>query len=375
MRPASLLLLTPALYAAGAQNTAQQPTHTDSLLHEAAQAQERGDFKLASEDYRKILAQHPDSLEAEIGLGTALVAMGDLDGAIEFDTRALARSPENTELRTNLGLAYYRKGDLNHARYQLEAAHSADPKNLGATLALSYVYNKLGRAADTLALLGPLEKSQQSNLDFEYSLGFAMIQNGNLLEGATRMENVARARKAPDAWFLAANARFGLRNFLESLADAEEALKISSSFPGAHTLAGQSLYAVGRIDDAIAQFRAALIQNPRDFIANLYLGSMLRFNKQDPAAARPLLELALSLHPQDPLARFEVAKVRNLQGDVKGAVEMLEGLEKTDPNWLEPHVELASLYYKLHRIEDSKRERDIIQKLEASGRKEGPPAP
>jgi hypothetical protein len=50
----------------------------------------------------------------------------------------------------------------------------------------------------------------------------------------------------------------------------------------------------------------------------------------------------------------------------------LEDLEKSDPGWLEPHVELAAIYYKLHRPEDGQREREIVQQIEARQQKEGP---
>ena len=53
--------------------------------------------------------------------------------------------------------------------------------------------------------------------------------------------------------------------------------------------------------------------------------------------------------------------------------EALESLEKADPNWLDPHIELAAIYYKLHRPDDGQRERDIVQQLEAKQQKLGPP--
>jgi hypothetical protein len=48
-------------------------------------------------------------------------------------------------------------------------------------------------------------------------------------------------------------------------------------------------------------------------------------------------------------------------------------LEKGDPNWLEPHVELAPLYYKLHRPEDGQRERDLVDQIQAKQQQAGPP--
>src|ERR1700733_14486400 len=46
---------------------------------------------------------------------------------------------------------------------------------------------------------------------------------------------------------------------------------------------------------------------------------------------------------------------------------------KRDSNWLDPHVELAAAYYKLHRPEDGQRERDIVKQIEAKQQQAGPP--
>jgi hypothetical protein len=40
-------------------------------------------------------------------------------------------------------------------------------------------------------------------------------------------------------------------------------------------------------------------------------------------------------------------------------------LVKDDPDWLEPHVELATLYYRLHCPEEGAKERQIVDSLTA----------
>jgi predicted nucleic acid-binding protein len=61
-----------------------------------------------------------------------------------------------------------------------------------------------------------------------------------------------------------------------------------------------------------------------------------------------------------------------MTGRYAEAAETLEDLEKTDPNWLEPHVELAAIYYKLQRPEDGQRERKLVEEIEARQQTEGP---
>jgi tetratricopeptide (TPR) repeat protein len=371
MRSAFIFVLAPALLTAAPQTpSGHTASPADALVQNAVEAQKRGDLKSAIAAYRKALAMEPGLVSAHAGLGSALAAAGDLDGAIGEERRALALNPADARLRTALGLDYYRKGDLNNARRELEAVHQAHPDDLKAAVLLGFTYNKLQRESDTVALLAHIETGHESDLDLEYALGFAMLETGRHAEGITRIEKVAEARHAADAWMLAGRARFELQQFKAALADAQKAIEADASFPGAHTLAGQAMFATGDLEKATGEFQAALRQNPSDFTANLYLGIM-RFDEHDLATAEPLLALALSIHPQDPLTRLEMARLRNMQGKTTDALVLLQGLEKSDPDWIDPHVDLATLYYKLHRPEDGLRERQLVKKLEDLQQKQG----
>jgi hypothetical protein len=72
------------------------------------------------------------------------------------------------------------------------------------------------------------------------------------------------------------------------------------------------------------------------------------------------------------MANYEDAMLKSTSGDTAGAAEQLEAVEKADPNWLEPHVELATLYYKLHRPKDGAKEREVVDRITAEQQKQGP---
>jgi len=367
MRSVCFLFLALSLQAA----VGQAPSaNVDQLLSSGIAAQQHGDLKTAIDEYRKVLAIQPGLAEARANLGAALAADGQFDAAIEEDTRALAAAPGKTALRMNLALAYYKKGDMAHARTEFEAVHAARPLDLSAAVLLGYTYIKLGRESEAAVLLAPLEPGHESNMDLEFVLASALIQSGKHVEGIPRMEKVARATRSVDAYAIAGTARLHRNEFREARADLDAALDLNPSFPGLYTLAGQARDAMGDTDASVSAFQAALRANPRDPTANLYLGST-RLKQRDLESARPLLELALELQPRLPLARIEVAKLNGMTGRYAEAAATLEDLEKTDPNWLDPHVELALIYYKLHRPEDGQRERDIVQQLEAQQQKAG----
>jgi hypothetical protein len=52
-------------------------------------------------------------------------------------------------------------------------------------------------------------------------------------------------------------------------------------------------------------------------------------------------------------------------GNVPQARKLLEALIKDNPEFLDAHVSLARLYYRLHMKQDGDRERAIVDKLTA----------
>ena len=340
-------------------------SEASGLVQDGLAAQKRGDLRAATESFRKALSLAPGDLDAAVGLGGALLGSGDLAGTIQADRQALEHVSDDGRLRTNLGLALYREGNLDAAHLELERVHQEHPQDAQAAILLSYVYNKLGRFEESLELLSGFEAIRPTDPYLNYALGFAEIQTGKVEQGILRIERIAPARNTADVWMLAGRARFDQHQFRLASADAEAALRINPKFPGARTLAGQAHYAIGQLKEAAVDFQEALKLDSRDFTANLYLG-ILRLDDRDLESAEPLLELARSLAPNNPLARLELARLRNVKGDTNGALELLEDLERTEPEWLDPHVELAAVYFKLHRADDGRRERGIVEMLKAN---------
>jgi tetratricopeptide (TPR) repeat protein len=373
MRSVSILLIALALDGAWAQTGKPAPLNeADDYLRKGIAAQQRSDLREAIDDYRKALAIDPKLAEARANLGAALSAAGQFDAAIAEDTKALEAAPDKTGVRMNLGLAYYKKGDMEGAHAAFATVHAARPQDVAAAVLLGYTDIKLNKSGEAAAMLSPLETGRESNMDLEYVLAYALIDSGEEASGLPRMEKVAKATRSADAYFIAGTARLHRREFHEARADLDAAIDLHGNFPGLYTMAGQARDALGDTQAAQSAMEQALKQDPNDFTANLYLGA-IRLKQRDLDSARPMLELALQLQPANPMARLQMAKLNGMTGKYTEAAATLEELEKSDPKWLDPHIELAAIYYKLHRPDDGQRERDIVQQIEASQQKAGPP--
>lgn len=368
MRAASIslfltLAMVPCLWA-------QEP-NADDLLRRAMEAQQHNNYSEAISDYRKVLKVHPADVEAKVNLGAALGHEGDYDGAIEMYRAALTSLKNNNMVRFNLALAYYKKGDFENARDHFLTVHNAQPNDVRTIILLGDSDLHLGKPDAALTLLEPLEPKYSQNMDFKFVLGSALIAGGRRREGVLRVEKVAQSGPSADSYLLAGATLLDLNEYEPARKDLEEALRLNPALPGIYALAGIARDKTGKTSEAEAAFREALKSNADDFQANLYLGAIL-YKRRDVAEAKGYLDRALRLKPQDSMARYESAMLKSTTGDYENAAHDLEQLIKDDPDWLEPHVELAAIYYKLHRPEDGAKERQIVDQLTAKQQAQGP---
>lgn len=356
---------------------AAQELNPDQLLKSAIDAQQRGDFDTAIRDYHRVLELRPNMVEAQVNLGAALARVGQFDEAIAMYKAALPSLAQKTPVIMNIALAYYKKGDFENARQQFEALHEAQPSDVRFAILLADTHTRLGKAADAVSLLAPMEQENSENLDFEYGLGAALIKNQQRREGVSRVEKVAQAGNSADAYMLAGATRLDLNEFEQASHDLDAALELNAKLPGLYTLIGTVRDKSGDLKGAEAAFREALKANPDDFQASLYLGTIL-LKQREMDEARIYLDRAMKLQPADAMVRYESAMLKSTSGQYEAAAADLENLIKDTPDWLEPHVELASLYYRLHRPADGVRERQVVEKLTAEQQIKGPttaPAP
>ena len=65
------------------------------------------------------------------------------------------------------------------------------------------------------------------------------------------------------------------------------------------------------------------------------------------------------------MPKYMAAMLKSVSGQYEAAVHDLERVAKQSPDWAAPHIELAKLYYRLHRTEDGLRERTLANKITA----------
>ncbi len=357
MRAAAFLFLLLYASSAGAQRPGPK-----QLFQDAAQAQQSGNYALAVTKYQQLIRLHPDMVAARANLGVALVSLGRFDEATEQYRAALKLAPGNHDLRLNLALACYKGGRLADAAVEFGSLLKEDPSNSRIATLLSDCYLRLGRNAEVISILLPFEEADRQNLAIAWALGSAMIHNGLNREGLERVQKVADQKQLPEAYALAGEAHLRLEEFDEARRNIDMAMHLDPKLRGIYTLSGMVREYASDLEGAEAAYRKAIEADANEFEPHLRLGAVL-YQLRMLDEARRELERALVMAPASSYARFELAKVKNAQGQVEDAVGEFEKVAQAIPEWLPPHVELTALYYRLKRPEDGARQKQMVDRL------------
>ena len=78
------------------------------------------------------------------------------------------------------------------------------------------------------------------------------------------------------------------------------------------------------------------------------------------------------LRPDSAPAQFQVSALDAATDHLEEARNGLEKLVQTWPDFVEAHLQLAMVYTRLHRPQDSERERRVVMELNNKARTKGP---
>jgi tetratricopeptide (TPR) repeat protein len=342
---------------------AQQPV-AEPMLRHALELHQAGDMEGAIREYRAYLKQVPHNVMARSNLGAALSRAGHYEEAITEYKQALDREPGNLPIRVNLALAYYKTAQISSAAEYLAAVVAQQPSNRQAVFLLADCDLRLGENKKVIDLLTPIEKESPDDKAMIYLLGTALIRDEQPQRGQVLVDRILRDGDSAEARLLLGTTKMNAREFAEALVDLQKAAELNPQLPDVFSYYGLALLATGDMAGAADAFRKELESNPNDFVGNLQLGVLF---KQDQRydEARLSFDRALRVRPGDPGVRYQLATLDLLAGNLQQACSKLEQLTKETPQFVEAHVSLATVYYRLKRKTDGDKERAVVLKLNA----------
>jgi len=200
-----------------------------------------------------------------------------------------------------------------------------------------------------------------------------LIGDGQLERGQVLIDKVFHDDDSAQAHLLLGSILLLADDGHGAIREFERAIQLDPKLPTLHAWYGRSLMRMGDTTRAKTAYLDELELNKNDFDANLFMGVLLRQDKEFDEASQ-YLSRAIRLRPRDQYARYHQAAVYVSLGRPKDALPLLEGVAKEFPEFSESRVLLASVYYRLNRKEEGDREKAAAQKLTAEQQAKQPAA-
>jgi len=343
-----------------------------ATLKKAAELIKAGQYQAACASFREYLEKHPDDVPVRTGLADALAQQAQFPAAIQEYRTVLEKDPSLRDVRFRLAIVHYKDGNFPQAAEQLEILRASNKlDNDGgyrSAVLLADCYLRLGEDVKVIPLLEPLAAKRPDDFVIAYMLGTALLHDNQEARSAEFLQRITSRENSPEVKLLLAITKMRALDLQGALTDIRRCLELNPGLAQAHVVHGRLLAMTGDIPGAETAFGKALSIEPKSFDALLELGALAR--EQDKVSeSHELLSRALAIRPLDVRARYQLALLESSAGNDTSAVGLLEGVVKDAPNFMEAHARLSALYFRLHRPEDSRREKEIADRLAAETQK------
>lgn len=366
---ATLLTLVPAL---ASEQTNHGPAGSKAFQALAAKAIAARDAERLDEAvqlFRKALALRPSWAEGWWSLGTIEYDRNEYESAAGDFKKLVPLAPKDGTARAMLGLCEFELGQDNAALKDLQE---------GGTLGVSIDQELRGVILYHEGIL--LLRAGQfkvAHTTFE-TLCRMDIKSESVSEGMGLSVLRLTPRQAPSAGStdIEVIRRVGNASCLTAKKKFDEATQLFAkllndypNFPNLHYAFGLSLVESNDVPGAVEQFKAQIVEDPKNIAARLEIAANLY--KVDSNAALPYAQEAVSLNPQQPFAHYLLGLLLMDTDAYASAIPELEIAAKAFPREKKVFFALGAAYSRAGRRQDAERARATFGRLS----KEFPPEP
>ncbi|MGA3034517.1 MAG: tetratricopeptide repeat protein [Terracidiphilus sp.] len=318
---------------------------------------------LAIPELKEIVGLDPNNVEARANLGVLLFFRGDYANAVPQLQAAINIQPNLWKVQALLGLAEEHTEDLTAARKDLEGSFPMiEERKLKIEVGLDLVglYTGSGELDKAAGLVSQLKTAYPDAPEVLY----AAYRTYADLSGESMISLSLEAPDSAQMHQLLAHEETREGNTNGAIAQYRKAIAIDPHLPGIHFELAELLHTSQDLavkKEAEEEFRAAVEENPQDEKAICELAEIAEA-KGDVQQAYDDYTKAEMLHPEDANAKLGLAKVL-IEMDRQGkALPLLEASAQLEPTNSSVHYRLSTLYRKIGRMDDARREVELYQK-------------
>jgi tetratricopeptide (TPR) repeat protein len=304
------------------------PNNMEAARGLAGVANQLGDYTLLMQVATTTLAHHPDSSDAYLWKGVAEIHQQQTDQAAADLQTAIGKAPTNAAAMEELGALRLSQNKLPEGKQLLEEALTANPNDARALriLVSYYLHEKQGPAAITLV-----------------------------------QQQIAKSPSNSEMYDILADLQLNAKNGPEALAAAQKAMQLNPQDGNALAAYTSAQVMQGNTPAAIATWKTWLNAHPTDARADSVVGA-LEEAQGDPNAAEDYYKKALANQPDQPQASNNLAYLMMQRGqDIDVALSLAEAAHRGLPNSPSTTDTLAWAYYNKGTYGSA---RDLLESVE-----------
>lgn len=292
--------------------------------------------------YRQVLAEDPGNIDALHFLGVIAYQRGDAGEAVQLISEALALKSANAPAHNNLGLALAAQGKAVQAVAAFLDALALQPDYADAFCNLAHALKARGRVQRALGCY-----RRALSLMPESAPPYAAVKRTveELAQQAPRPAPetaLTREDDEADEHVRRANTFREQGRVDEAIAAYRRALLLAPDLTEAHVNLGSALAQQGEIAQAIASTRRAIALDPTLAAAQFNLG-VFSHRRGDLAAARAALRQYLQAEPDDATALAVLGETCVGLNELDDAAACMERILARDPAAAAAHNLLANI--------------------------------
>lgn len=304
----------------------------DAQFERARAAQAAGRTAEAEAFYRDYLKRYGKRPEVLANLGAILAQRESFSEAIRLYQEALKLDPSLTPLHANLGLAYFKQNQPAPAIAEFDLFLKRDPSNprvmqLRAMALLEA--ERYPEAEQQYRALG------DGDLSIKLGLATALLRQQNTGGARAILDPLLANGESAEIQFTSGQVLLHEGRLEEALAALEKARSLNPKLPALRQSIGAVYWRQRKAEQAIAEWRADLREQPRNFESLYTLGSALSLNAASRTEAEALLRQAVTLRPRNARANYQLGKLIWQNSKSQEAAQYLERATQADGQFRE----------------------------------------
>jgi tetratricopeptide (TPR) repeat protein len=317
--------------------------------------------------FEAALAESPTSLEARMGYGRALAALGRCEQAVKVLADVAGTKETRAAAEEVLGVCYFRLHDYVPALTHLEESVRLAPARKDSTIFLSRANAASGRLKDAVRTLKSWLKRNGDDVDVLYWIGKF---NEELAELA--YQRMVKANPNHYLVFLLQSEQYiWKKDYVRGLEAIDRAIALAPQAPGLHYTRANILWRQRSLEKAREDLEIELKSNPYHAQANFLLGD-IHATMREPKSAIPYLERAVALDPRLWDAHRALGRSYIMENRLGEAIQHFQIVADANPTDATIHGLLSNAYRRMGDVEKAVEESRIFQKLSAERRERVP---